>query len=275
MGDEKIFVDNEPFPAIFGTGTDDYFGFARADTALFDAGFHAQTMTRNYKQASMVRFHIGDNIPFQHSIDANIGKYYPEYWPTQYATMSYFYLRHNGKDQVKATPFAERYPYEKDFDMDIDSLKSIKIPGVYEAEEFDIIENTGGETRVYNGTWINIFGLSQDQFLNWYSKPDYENKLKVQVQLPKTAYYNLIANMIRWHKFGIVQFYIDGEKIGAPVDQYTPFENRGKVFSINLGTRKLEAGGHTVTLHFIGQNPDMFGDVPEMAIDYLHFEMLE
>lgn len=275
MGDDKIFVDGESFPSIFGTGTDDYFGYAQADTGLFDAGYHAQTMTRNHFQASAVRFHISDNIPFQNNIEACIGKYYPKFWPTQYVSLSYFYLNHSGKDQVGVTPFADRYGFEEAFNLDIDSLQNIKKPGVIEAEDFNIVENSGGETRVYNGTWINIFGLSQDKFLNWYSKPDFDNELRVRVSLPKTGYYNLIANLIRWHKFGIIQFYIDGVKIGAPVDQYTPFENRGKVFSINLGTRKLDAGQHTVSLRFIGHNPEMFGQVPEMAIDYIDFEMIK
>ncbi|MCC6144437.1 MAG: DUF2961 domain-containing protein, partial [Candidatus Hydrogenedentes bacterium] len=34
-GDEKIYVDNEPFPSHFGTGTEDYYGYAWCSPELF------------------------------------------------------------------------------------------------------------------------------------------------------------------------------------------------------------------------------------------------
>lgn len=41
-GDEKIFVDDEPFPRHFGTGTEDYFGYAWASHEAFIMPFHGQ-----------------------------------------------------------------------------------------------------------------------------------------------------------------------------------------------------------------------------------------
>src|SRR6185503_4662597 len=42
-GDEKISVDGEAFPGIFGTGTEDYFGYAWSSTQTFAHPYHAQT----------------------------------------------------------------------------------------------------------------------------------------------------------------------------------------------------------------------------------------
>ena len=36
-GDEKFFVDGEKFPSTFGTGSEDYFGYAWCDPHLFQA----------------------------------------------------------------------------------------------------------------------------------------------------------------------------------------------------------------------------------------------
>ena len=42
-GDEKIYVDGEAFPSLFGTGTEDYFGYAWSTTETFAHAYHAQT----------------------------------------------------------------------------------------------------------------------------------------------------------------------------------------------------------------------------------------
>ena len=40
-GDEKFFVDGEKFPSTFGTGSEDYFGYAWCDPHLFQRAYHA------------------------------------------------------------------------------------------------------------------------------------------------------------------------------------------------------------------------------------------
>ncbi len=70
-GDEKISVDDEPFPSTFGTGTEDYFGYAWCDTALFDAPYHAQSRCDgpiNRGHCAVHRFHVLDDIPFRTSL---------------------------------------------------------------------------------------------------------------------------------------------------------------------------------------------------------------
>lgn len=78
-GDEKIYVDGERFPSHFGTGTEDYYGYAWCSTQLFSGPFHAQP--RNDQRAQTVRMcrhHRGnaavtrtralDAIPFADSL---------------------------------------------------------------------------------------------------------------------------------------------------------------------------------------------------------------
>lgn len=72
-GDEKIYVDGERFPSWFGTGTEDYFGFAWSSTERFAHPYHAQTAAPEPGHGfaghfSMSRFHVLDPIPFATSL---------------------------------------------------------------------------------------------------------------------------------------------------------------------------------------------------------------
>ncbi len=70
-GDEKIFVDGESFPSLFGTGTEDYFGYAWSQTETFAHAYHAQTRAPASGFAglfSMNRFLVLDPVPFERSL---------------------------------------------------------------------------------------------------------------------------------------------------------------------------------------------------------------
>ncbi len=93
-GDEKFFVDGEKFPSTFGTGSEDYFGYAWCNPGLFERPFHAQSMTMNNQgHQSVLRWHIADNVPFQQSFEGCIEKYYrTEEMGTLYAATVCWYL---------------------------------------------------------------------------------------------------------------------------------------------------------------------------------------
>jgi hypothetical protein len=70
-GDEKIFVDDDVFPSIFGTGSEDYFNYAWSEYDLFAFPYCGQTRNdgpANRGFVSNFRWHILDPIPFTHSI---------------------------------------------------------------------------------------------------------------------------------------------------------------------------------------------------------------
>ena len=84
-GDEKFFVDGEKFPSSFGTGSEDYIGYAWAAEppfALFDSPFaamNAMPLDGN-GDTSVMRFHIADNVPFHESFEGFIEKYKSDAW---------------------------------------------------------------------------------------------------------------------------------------------------------------------------------------------------
>ncbi len=114
-GDEKFFVDGEKFPSTFGTGSEDYFGYGWGNSTLFQNCYHSQTMsTRNKAHASLNRWHISDNVPFQKSFEGCIEKYFPNDRPTLYACVSYWYLAPGGIDGYPEARLSERTGYWTD-----------------------------------------------------------------------------------------------------------------------------------------------------------------
>ncbi|MEZ5011684.1 MAG: glycoside hydrolase family 172 protein, partial [Bacteroidales bacterium] len=86
-GDEKIFVDGDTFPSSFGTGTEDYYGYAWCLPGVFSHPFIAQPRgDGNFHPGLTVdlRHRSLDAIPFRDNISSNI-----ELWHWAPAVMNY------------------------------------------------------------------------------------------------------------------------------------------------------------------------------------------
>jgi len=99
-GDEKFFVDGEAFPSTFGTGSEDYIGYAWAAEppfARFDSPYAClSTMPIDGNGHTAVsRFHVADSIPFTDSFEGFIEKYKGDAWNGDnaclYAATPYWY----------------------------------------------------------------------------------------------------------------------------------------------------------------------------------------
>jgi hypothetical protein len=103
-GDEKISVDGESFPSLFGTGTEDYFGYAWSTPETFAHAYHAQTLAPGGFGGlfSMNRFLILDPVPFTRSLRFDL-----EIWHWTDTTIAadallYWYARPGGRDDFPA-----------------------------------------------------------------------------------------------------------------------------------------------------------------------------
>jgi len=111
-GDEKFFVDGEKFPSTYGTGSEDYFGYAWCTPELFQNAFHNQTISMGNKgHISVNRWHIADNIPFRKSFEGCIEKYFRNWRPTLYSAVAYWYLEPGGDDPYPADPVDKPWGY--------------------------------------------------------------------------------------------------------------------------------------------------------------------
>jgi hypothetical protein len=259
-GDEKFFVDGEKFPSTIGTGSEDYFGYAWSNPELFTRPYHNQTISMNNAGHICVnRWHINDNVPFQKSFEGCIEKYYPNIRPTLYACTAYWYLAPGGKDPYKAVPAAERTEWPQPV--------IVHVQGAIEGEKMKVRAKTGGDTQEqimdgYGDAWSGGAQL-------WWTGAKPGDKLDLVLPVKQDGKYHVAAQLTKARDYGIVQLYLDGEKLDGPIDLYHPDVVPTAV--LDLGKRTLAQGSHQLTVEILGANPQ--AEPAYMAgIDYIKLE---
>ncbi|MBN2594898.1 MAG: DUF2961 domain-containing protein, partial [Sedimentisphaerales bacterium] len=243
-GDEKFFVDGEKFPSTIGTGSEDYFGYAWCNPALFENCYHNQTISNNNRgHVSVNRWHITDNVPFQSSFEAAIEKYYPNERPTLYASTVYWYQVAGQSDPYELVPIEQRKGY-------CGEIEVFKVKGALEGEKLKILSRTAGLAELQD-----MYGFgpnwSGDAHLWWINaRPG--DKLDLAVPVEKDGTYRLKMQLTKAVDYGIVQLYLDGEKLGKPIDLF----NNGVIASgaLDMGVHILDKGEHKLRVEIVGAN---------------------
>lgn len=235
-GDEKFYVDGEKYPSTFGTGSEDYFGYAWCNPTWFVKPFHGQTMTeQNAGHQSVYRWQIPDNVPFQSAFDGYIEKYCGNDFPTLYACVTTWYLSPDGGDPNGTFSAADRTDYVKWPPRDVAGFK------VLGSTAGGAICQILGEDRPE--TW-----KANDHLVWLGAKPG--DTLDLLLPVEKAGTYKVQVAFTKAPWYGIVQLYIDGKKISDPMDLY----DVGVVPTgpIDIGQRTLTGGDHTFTIEIVG-----------------------
>ncbi len=118
-GDEKIYVDEDIFPSHFGTGTEDYYGYAWCCPEVFEAPFHAQPRAEgpgNQGHVTNTRSRSLDAIPFSSTFRFDMEIWHWASTKVNYAATTYWYGFPGLKATVTAPPIAGPAPADKLFD---------------------------------------------------------------------------------------------------------------------------------------------------------------
>ena len=243
-GDEKIYVDGEKFPSHFGTGSEDYYGYAWGDTHLFSAPFHAQSRVDgpgNRGHTTITRSRSLDAIPFTKSLRFDMEVWHWAAVNVAYAATTYWY----GMPGATAEPG----PAPDEVKRGIPGPpQPVKVAGTLEGEQLKILEKTGGETEAQQ---VDQYGWSGGRQLWWRdAKPG--EKLVLAVPVAKAGTYTITANLTKARDYAIVQFLLDDKTLGDPIDLY----NDGVVTTgpITLGAAELTQGEHKLTVEITGAN---------------------
>jgi hypothetical protein len=263
-GDEKIYVDGETFPSHFGTGTEDYYGYAWCWPAPFTHAYHAQPRCDgpgNYGRTSVNRFHIIDRIPFTQDF-----KFDMELWhwnanaKVNLSVTAYWYAQAGATDAFK--PIRAEAAIVRPMPVFVVP----RVAGALEGEDLKILRVTGvAEPQ----DWQDV---SAGKHLWWHEGMKPGDTLALAFPAPKAGQYRVVGHFLRARDYGIHQLAVNGEKAGQPLDFYNAEVRPTK--ELDLGVFALKAGDNEFSATVAGANARavkayMFG------LDYLLLKPVE
>lgn len=234
-GDEKIFVDGEKFPSHFGTGTEDYYGYAWCTPEYFSKPFNAQPQASGPQNAGLVtnvRERSLDMIPFRSSLKFDMEIWHWVEADLDYASTALFYA----KPGLNPAP---------------QSLDAIKSP-VWKpipSGGYEIVELTGGQVVTQNLLSFGEHWDKNDQL--WWTGGKPGDKLTIPFESSKEGRQVLELTTTMAPDYAIIRVYLNGQKIGDDLDLY----NEKVIRQVHTyDSVDLKSGRNTLTFEIIGAN---------------------
>lgn len=247
-GDERIYIDGEKQPSIQGTGTEDYFlsawGLKKTLTPYFGVPYFDQWGIVG-GHTSAYRWHINDPIVFDKGIRVTIehfGWIAPDENP-DYKSMSW----NEREDDYSSVAFWYQTG-EPALNEEVPDAAHRRLPSLERAVAYARDGATHGQ------------GAAEPQQLDLYEGPQllYGPQsesgawLEIPIEVKQKEPLRLLLNATTSYDFGKYQAYLDGVKLGEPMDFYSPTTDNREFHLLDFWP---EPGRHTVRLECVGKSP--------------------
>ncbi|GAA5507409.1 glycoside hydrolase family 172 protein [Novipirellula caenicola] len=275
-GDEKIWVDGEDFPSLFGTGTEDYYGYSWGgiSTDFYQHPFHAQPRAHKWNKVSRkpesqagTRNTLGysvetrsrslDKMPFHRSLQLDMEIWHWSDVEMGYGVGAYWYGFADTASNRKPEPQQVlNVPPLPDLDGTEADSSANDFKGAVEFEEMEIVSNPKQLTtkpqnlKSYKGNWnetdhVLFKGLAVGDVVEF----------RVPTSSPVAERLTLYAT--RSKDFGILRFSVNGKPAGSQVDFYAGKPSPSA--AIELGVFDPVDGIYVLRVEVVGKNPKSSG----------------
>jgi hypothetical protein len=272
-GDEKVFVDGEKFPSHFGTGTEDYYGYAWCCNVPFQHPFHSQPRCdgqkydNNWGHTTVSRVRSLDAIPFARSLKFDMEIWHWKECDEAYAATTFFYARPgvttNRKPQPEeaSKPIPQPPPMPPPFTIEVAGATTAECEGMQvraKSEGLPVIEQRmqsfGARTWSGEGQlWVQ--GRKVGDFVELEIPAEGSQPVNVTIYGTKS-----------WD-YGIVRFSVNGKQ-AVERDLYSG--QHGKALptgAIDLGTFVPVGGKLVLRAEVIGGNEKAEGSKSFFGLD--------
>ncbi len=243
-GDEKIYVDGETFPSHFGTGTEDYYGYAWCWPEPFTHAYHNQPRCDgpgNYGHTAVNRWHVLDRIPYLKSFRFDMEVWHWKDVLVDYAVTSYWYAFPQGRDNI---PLPDRA------DLALALLPPYtprRVEGAIEGEEMEVVSKTGiAEKQTASEKYSGECHL-------WWRDAEKGDTLTLAFESKTSGPAHVIAVFTKAPDYGIHRITVNGRKVEGDFDLYKEGE-WGPTGEIDLGFFDIKKGRNLITVTVIGTN---------------------
>jgi hypothetical protein len=269
-GDEKFFVDSEKYPSTFGTGSEDYFGYAWGTPKFFDSATQVQTRNNgNVGHISVARWHIADDVPFQNEFEACIEKYHGNNWPLLYAATAYWYQMPGVTDDYAALPVTQRVDYYALPELALGPPRFLA-NGAFECENLKVTAQTPGifvgaqdmqpwgREQWGGGAHLLIKGEKIGDFV------------ELEIPAPDAAPRRLLLTATQAPDFATLAFFVNGQPCLATLDCYA--SSVSPPVPVKLGLFTPQNGKFVLRAQVVGFNPKAAGVKTYFGLDVVGFE---
>lgn len=284
-GDEKIYIDGEDFPSTFGTGTEDYFGYAWSWFTEFEHAYHNQThcdRPGNLGHSSLNRFHFLDALPFTQSIRFDMEVWHHIDVKATLAQTTYWYAKPGATHKFSAIDPKEM--------VVAPSPEPMVIKGAIEGEAMEVVSLSSGKvTDDFSGEILeplSIFTAIQTGWSGrgwsgytsrfWYGTKE-GDVLELGFDVPKAGKYKVFYYGMKGDIFSNVKMAVNG--VGSPsVGDFKLAEAEGwnahvaHVEEFELGVFNLKARGNILRVEIL---PSDNLKSHLFALDYLKIEPIK
>jgi len=265
-GDEKIYVDGEAFPSHFGTGTEDYYGYAWGGRSkrFSHHPFIAQPDESGNASPGYVvnlRYRGLDAIPFQTQLKVDMELWHWHSTYMNYAPACFYYLRPGGSSGIVPDIEGARARVAmKSTDIISNLLTSERM----EAEHMSF-HNSCGNAR--GSMAINPYGdveLSNLMHVYWRDGSP-GDKITFIFVSETEGLKKITSRFSNGPGFGIFSASLNGASLTGRIDLKSPTSN-GK--TISLGQGRLRKGENMLVFEVM----DNERETNVFALDYLLFK---
>ncbi len=261
-GDEKIYVDGEDFPSHFGTGTEDYYGYAWSRPEFFEHPFIAQpdgSGNLDVGTAVNIRFRALDKIPFTRELDMDMELWHWTKTSIDYAPTTFFYTKPGGQAMHEFQPgqarktvrFAPQKAEPSSAEMKNNSIQGENMEA-YRIDSGELLHRNYADWKWEEDAQVAWWSASVgDVVIMRFHSPTAMEDARLELQLTKSGNYAIVALSVN----GSEETTFDG---------YAP---EITVETLNMEGVDIKAGWNTVKVQVTGKNPKSKNLV--FGLDYL------
>ncbi len=265
-GDEKIWVDQDTFPSHFGTGTEDYYGYAWARPEEFSHPLIAQPSGKGNFHPGMtvnVRHRWLDVIPFNTSLKVDLECLHWVATPMDVALTGFYYGLPGISNMLSSDKQAVKKPLAL-VKEDI-LLPKFNENGWLEGEHLKIIptDQISMQTQYF---WPGSTPLSNGGHL-WLQAETLDQSARLEFWMDRDTVVSLELGLTKAVDYAVIQIAVNG---GKP-QRYNGYQKKGIGRDILiLPAIKLNKGANQILVKFTSKDP---ASTPGLmaGIDYLQW----